>query len=34
MKNEIILYRPNEAAEHIMVYIENEYIMQIKQYLK
>ena len=24
MKNEIILYRPNEAAEHIEVRIENE----------
>ncbi len=33
MKNEIILYRPNEAAEHIIVCVENEYTMQIKQYL-
>jgi hypothetical protein len=24
MKNEIILYRPNEAAEHIEVHLENE----------
>ncbi len=24
MKNEIILYRPNEATEHIEVHIENE----------
>ena len=24
MKNEIIIYRPNEAAEHIEVRIENE----------
>jgi hypothetical protein len=24
MKNEIILYRPNEAAEHIEVRLENE----------
>ena len=24
MKNEIILYRPNETAEHIEVRIENE----------
>ena len=24
MKNEIIIYRPNEAAEHIEVRLENE----------
>ncbi len=34
MKNEIILYRPNEAAEHIEVHLENQYTIQIKQFLK
>ena len=31
MKNEIILYRPNEAAEHIEVRIENETVWLNRQ---
>ncbi len=31
MKNEIILYRPNEATEHIEVHIENETVWLNRQ---
>ncbi len=33
MKNEIILYRPNDAAEHIEVRLENEQITKTKRHL-